>query len=332
MIFIETISSNLLSIPLMFFILGILAGVVKSDLSIPESIGNYLTIYLMLSIGFKGGVTIAEADSVDNNMWILISLSLILGFIQPYIGHILLQITTKIDIPTSAAIAAHYGSISVVTFITASAFLKSNQIEYAGYIVAIMALMEAPAILSGLHIAHRYAPSSFTNTNTTTNSASSHPMHKIFTNGAIVLLLGSFVIGWQGGAGGMEKMEGFIVAPFQGMLSLFLLDMGLTVAKELGYLRKFTIPLFLFGIYMPLIGAAIGLSISMLLNLDLGTGMLFMTLCASASYIAVPAVMRHALPQAKAALYIPISLAITFPFNIIIGIPLYYAVASRFLG
>lgn len=282
----------------------------------------------MLAIGFKGGATIAEASSASGNMWILIFISLILGFVQPYIGHMLLQLTTKVDIPTSAAIAAHYGSISVVTFITASSFLKTNHIEYAGYIVAIMALMEAPAILSGLHIAHRYAPASFVNT----GSSNAHPMHKIFTNGAIVLLLGSFVIGWQGGKSGMEKMEGFIIAPFQGMLSLFLLDMGLTVAKELGYLRKFTLPLFLFGIYMPLIGALIGLGISILLNLDLGTGMLFMTLCASASYIAVPAVMRHALPQAKAALYIPISLAVTFPFNIVIGIPLYYTAASKFLS
>ncbi len=324
----EVILTNLISPPLMFFILGIAAGILKSDLKMPRSISQYLTIYLMVAIGFKGGVTIAEVSYTGYKIWLLFTLSLVLGFLQPYIGYMLLRFTTKIDIPTSAAIAAHYGSISVVTFITASSFLKLNNIEYGGYVVALMALMEAPAIMSGLYIANKFAPETIMPNST----PRSHSTYRILTNGAILLLLGSFFIGWQSGIGGMEKMEGFLVVPFQGMLSLFLLDMGLTVAKEIYHLRIFTLPLVIFGIYMPLIGAMLGLLISYFLRLDLGTATLFITLCASASYIAVPAVMREALPQAKAALYIPMSLAITFPFNLTLGIPLYYTLAGKMLS
>lgn len=320
------ITQNILSPAILFFALGIMAGWLKSDLEIPNSISRYLSIYLMMAIGFKGGVAISETAKFTPQILTTIGAGLAFGFLQPLIGFALLKATTKLDNPTAAAVAAHYGSISIVTFATAAAFLKSHDIVYAGYIVAVVAMMEAPAILSGLFIAHRTAPEV------------KHPAEEkklltreIFTNGAILLLCGAFVIGWLSGHKGMEKMEGFLVTPFQGILALFLLDMGLLVAKNMHQLRQITLPLAAFGIYMPLIGAALGMGFAVLGGLDAGTGMLFTVLCASASYIAVPAAMRLALPEAQAAVYVPMSLAITFPFNIVLGIPLYYALAQTFL-
>jgi hypothetical protein len=281
----------------------------------------------MMAIGFKGGVAIANTASFNGEILLAIGAGLIFGFLQPFLGYGLLKLTTRIDNPTAAAVAAHYGSISIVTFATAAAFLNTNSTVYAGYIVAIVALMEAPAILSGLFIAHRTAPETSSHTQEQKKLS-----REIFTNGAILLMSGAFLIGWITGPAGMQKIEGFINTPFQGILCLFLLDMGLVVAKNVHHLRNFTIPLALFGIYMPLIGACIGLGASWVIGLDVGTGTLFTVLCASASYIAVPAAMRLALPEAKAAIYIPLSLAITFPFNVTLGIPLYFAGAKALLG
>lgn len=322
----ELLSQNLLSPAVLFFVLGILAGFLKSDLSVPESISRYLSLYLMMAIGFKGGVAIANTPDFNGQVISTILAGLCIGFLLPFLGYALLRLTAKIDKPTAAAVAAHYGSISMVTFVTAASFLKTNDVVYAGYIVAVLALMEAPAILSGLFIAHRANPD-------TIHQPEQKKLAKdIFTNGAILLLSGAFLIGWVTGQPGMDKVEAFLVAPFQGVLCLFLLDMGLLVARNVHHLRSFNLSLTLFGIYMPLTGAAIGLLASRLIGLDIGTGTLFTVLCASASYIAVPAAMRLALPEAKAAIYLPMSLAITFPFNVGIGIPLYYAAAKLFLS
>lgn len=315
---------NLLSPAIMFFALGIIAGFLKSDLEVPESISRYLAIYLMMAIGFKGGVAIAETPEINGEVVSTILAGLAFGFLQPFLGYFLLSKTTKLDKPTAAAVAAHYGSISMVTFVTAASFLDTNEVIYAGYIVAVLALMEAPAILSGLFIAHRTAPETIKATEKVTPKLS----REIFTNGAILLLIGSFLIGWASGTTGYQKMEGFLVTPFQGILALFLLDMGLLVSRQLTNLKDFNLPLLLFGIYMPLFSAAIGLGCSYLIGLDVGTATLFTVLFASASYIAVSAAMRLALPQAKASVYVPMSLAVTFPFNIIVGIPLYFSVAE----
>lgn len=321
--FISLLLQNLLTPAILFFVLGIMAGLFKSDLEIPNSISRYLSIYLMMAIGFKGGVAIADTKEITDQIIFAILAGVSFSFLQPFLGYALLRITTKLDKATMAAIAAHYGSISIVTFATAVTFLKVNEVAYAGYIVAIVALMEAPAIISGLFIAHR------ADANTRIHGEQEKKLaREIFTNGAILLLFGSFIIGLITGKPGMDKLEGFLATPFQGILALFLLDMGLLVAKNLHHLKSFTWPLFLHGIYMPLIGAALGLGASKLIGLDIGTGTLFTILCASASYIAVPAAMRLALPEAKAAIYIPMSLAITFPFNVVIGIPLYYAAAK----
>jgi hypothetical protein len=319
-------TQNMLTPAILFFILGISAGFIKSDLEVPESISRYLALYLMMAIGFKGGVAIANTTDINAQVITAVLVGVAFSFLQPFLAYALLKWTTKLDKATAAAVSAHYGSISMVTFATAASFLKFHELTYAGYIVAILALMEAPAILTGLFIAHRADPQTRTH-----QKEEKKLSREIFTNGAILLLTGSFVIGWITGQQGYEKLEGFLVTPFQGILALFLLDMGLLVAKNLVHLRQFTLSLVLFGLYMPLIGAALGLTASYAIGLDVGTGLLFTVLCASASYIAVPAAMRLALPEAKTAIYVPLSLAITFPFNVMVGLPLYYALAKKFL-
>ena len=326
--FVQLFTQNLLSPAILFFALGLLAGFVKSDLSVPEHISRYLSIYLMMAIGFKGGVAIAETPNIDGEVIATIVAGLAVGFFQPFIGYYLLRVTSKLDSATAAAVAAHYGSISMVTFVTAANFLDASAVIYAGYIVAVLALMEAPAILSGLFIANKADPE----LKASGGGSTSKLVREILTNGAILLLVGAFFVGAITGTSGMEKLEGFLVTPFQGLLALFLLDMGLLVSRQASHLKEFTFRLFMFGLYMPLIGACVGLGLSKLIGLDVGTGMLFTVLCASASYIAVPAAMRLALPQAKAAIYVPMSLAITFPFNIVFGIPLYYAGAQYLLA
>lgn len=321
-------TQNLLSPPLLFFTLGIVGGLLKSDLDVPEQISRYFAIYLMMAIGFKGGVAISQTSEITPQLIATIIAGVATGFTQPFLGYVLLRWSTNLDSPTAAAVSAHYGSISMVTFVTAASFLEAHHIVYAGYIVAVLALMEAPAILTGLFIAHKSEPKTIQ----ATEKATPRLAREIFTNGAILLLTGAFIIGACTGPTGLKSLSGFLVDPFQGVLSLFLLDMGLVVSRQLSHLKEFTPKLFFFGIYMPLLGAGVGLGLSWLIGLDLGTGMLFTVLIASASYIAVTAAMRLALPQAKAGVYVPMSLAITFPFNIVIGIPLYFSVAEYLLG
>lgn len=323
----SALTLNLLTPAVLFFMLGIAAGFFKSDLEIPKSISSYLSIYLMMAIGFKGGAAIAAEPTFSAEILLVILAALVIGVSLPVLGFALLKRTTTLDTATAAAVAAHYGSISIVTFATAAAFLKLSSIPYEGYVIAVAAIKEAPAILIGLYLAHRYAPETRGH-----RAEEKRLAREIFANGAIVLLLGSFLIGWMTGAEGMAKMEGFLVTPFQGILALFLLDMGLLVAKNIHHLRRFTLSLVAFGIYMPLIGAGIGLVAARLIGLDVGTGFLFTVLCASASYIAVPAAMKLALPEAQPSIYVPLSLAITFPFNILVGIPLYESWAHAVLA
>ncbi|MEL6358348.1 MAG: sodium-dependent bicarbonate transport family permease [Bacteroidota bacterium] len=321
------IQQNLLSPHLLFFALGILAGLAKSDLAVPEQVGKFFFIYLMLAIGFKGGVAIAETP-VDARLIGVTVGGVLAGFLQPFLSYFLLRQTSRLDKLTAAAVAAHYGSISMVTFLTAANFLEGKGVAFAGYMTAVIALMEAPAIVSGLFIAHRVEPQLTKHT----TAAGSHGFKNIARNGALVLLVGAFVIGWITGPIGLKKIEGFIVTPFQGILVFFLLDMGLTVAKHIVDLKSFSIGLLLFGIYMPVLNAVAGIGFSRLIGLDPGTGFLFSILMAGASYIVVTAAMRVTLPQAKVAIYLPMSLAITFPFNITLGIPLYFSLAERLLA
>ncbi len=320
---IQILTYNLLSPTVMFFALGVVAGLVKSDLKIPDSISSYLSIYMMVAIGFKGGVAISTTTSIDSKILSIIIAGVFISFFQPFLSYYLIKYTTKIDSHTASTIAAQYGSISIVTFVAGETFLQTNNVEYGSYIIAILALMEAPAIISGLFIANKAIPSIYSSSHKIGDIAK-----EILVNGTILLLLGSFIIGSVTGNHGWNKVEGFLGVPFQGMLCLFMLDMGLVVAKNSSHFKYFSLPLTLFCIYMPMIGASIGIIVSYLVGLDAGSSTLFTILCASASYIAVPAAMRIALPEAKAAIYLPMSLAITFPFNVVVGVPLYYSLCK----
>ena len=320
------ISQNLLSPTILFFILGASAGFLKSDLNVPDSMGRYIAIYLMMSIGFKGGVSVSEIDISSKQIILTIFCGILFSFVIPFIGYFFLKFSSNLDNATAAALSAHYGSVSIVTFATCVNFLQSKNIEYSGFMAAILAIMEVPAILSGLYLAHRVAPE--TNSHIREEKILAK---EIFTNGSVLLLLGSFIVGITSGHEGLNQVSSFLVDPFQGVICIFMLDMGLIVTKRLQNLRLISASVILFGIYMPLFGAIIGLVLSHLIGLELGSSILFMTLCASASYIAVPSAMKLALPEAKESVYVPISLGVTFPFNIIFGIPLYFALAKYFI-
>lgn len=316
-------AGNLMSPIILFFALGLLASFARSDLSIPESIAKGMSIYLLVSIGFKGGASVAD-HGIDGRLLMSLLVGLILSFSIPMIAFALLRSMTRLDVTDAAAVAAHYGSISIVTFVAATSVIGSAGLTSEGYMVAVAAVMEAPAILSALWLIARYGKSA---------EMEEGLIREILLNGSIVLLVGSFVIGWITGAEGMALIAPFIVAPFQGVLCLFLLDMGLVAGRGLREARSVLTPgLFLFGVVMPPIGAALGLAAGLILGLSTGGVVLFMTLCASASYIAVPAAMRVALPEANPSVYLTLALGVTFPFNLTVGIPLYLAIASLITG
>lgn len=316
-------SANLLSPIILSFVLGLCAAMARSDLSIPEAVAKGMSIYLLFAIGFKGGVSVAD-HGVDANLLMSIGAGVVLSFGLPLIAFALLKVFTRFSALDAAAVAAHYGSISIVTFVAATSVLEGRGISAEGYMVAVAAAMEAPAILSALWLVSRNG-----------SGARMEPglMREIMLNGSIVLLVGSFIIGILTGQKGMAEISPFIVAPFKGVLCLFLLDMGLVAGRGLrqskGVLGLGAVA---FGIVMPLAGAILGLLLGMLIGLSAGGVVLMMVLSASASYIAVPAAMRVALPEANPAIYLTLSLGVTFPFNLTLGIPLYVAIATQLIG
>jgi hypothetical protein len=318
--------NNLLAPMTLFFALGFAAGLLRSDLSIPEQIGKGLSLYLMLAIGFKGGAAMSVGGETSLLLGALaagIGLSLVI----PALGFALLRVTTGLDPVTAAAVAAHYGSVSVVTFVTGTSFLAIVGAAYDQFMVAVVAVMETPAIIVGLAIAQRYAARG--GAAAAGERGRGHLLREIFLNGSVVVLVGSFLIGWISGKPGMARLEPFIGAPFAGALCLFLLDMGLVASRQFAATRHLiTFAVVAFAVYMPIVGATLGLAAAALVGLGLGSAALLATLAASASYIAVPAAMRIALPRANPAIYLTMSLALTFPFNILIGIPLYFAAAE----
>ncbi len=314
---------NLISPIVLSFVLGLIAALARSDLSIPEAAAKALSIYLLFAIGFKGGVSVAN-HGIDLSLGQSLLAGIVLSSITPLIAFPLLQLMSKMDRLNAAAVAGHYGSISIVTFVAATSVLENRGLSSEGYMVAVAAAMEAPAILSALWLASR--------------DGSGRKMDKelwreIFLNGSIVLLIGSFLIGWITGPKGMAEIDSFIVAPFKGVLCLFLLDMGLLAGRGMKSGRGAVgLGAIAFGILMPVIGSLLGLMCAMLLGLSVGGSMLLMVLSASASYIAVPAAMRVALPEANPSIYLTLSLGVTFPFNLVLGIPLYLTLAQAFIG
>ena len=307
---------------ILFFIFGVFAGAVKSNLEIPQPISRFLSLYLLMALGLKGGFAL-HRSGFTLEIALALGLAIFLAVIIPLMGYLFLR--RKLNHYDAAAIAATYGSVSAVTFITATQALDQYGIAFGAYMAAAMALMESPAIILAILLANKARALS---TKSTQSAGMSKVLHESFTDGAQLLLLGAMVVGLVSGDDGQKIMAPFSIDLFKGMLAFFLLDMGLMAAKNFdGIKGKPPITIF-YGIVGPLFHAALALGLCKLLGLALGDTVLLMVLAASASYIAVPAVLRHALPEVNPALYMGMSLGITFPFNIILGIPLYTYIAK----
>jgi hypothetical protein len=314
--------TNFLDPAILFFIFGVFAGLVKSNLEIPQPIARFLSLYLLMALGLKGGFALHKSGFTIE-IALALGLAIFLAILVPLMGYLLLR--SRLNSFDAAAIAATYGSVSAVTFITATQVLGQYGIEYGGHMATAMALMESPAIILAILLANKARAES---TQSKQSPGLSSILHESFTDGAQLLLLGSMVVGLVSGDAGQKLMAPFSIDLFKGMLAFFLLDMGLMAAKNFEGLKGKPPITLLYAILAPLLHATIALGLCKLLVLPLGDTVLLMVLAASASYIAVPAVLRHALPEVNPALYMGMSLGITFPFNIIVGIPLYIYIAK----
>ena len=323
---------NFLDPAILFFVFGLFAGLLRSNLEIPAPISRFLSLYLLMALGLKGGFALAKSGFTQD---VLLSLGLAVGLalLVPAMGYLILRrLLSGFD---AAAIAATYGSVSAVTFITATQYLDQHGVAFGGHMAAAMALMESPAIIMAVVLANRersrLAASSGASGARGQTSVSSI-VHESFTDGAQLLLLGSMVVGLISGEAGQRAMAPFSIDLFKGMLAFFLLDMGLTAARNMGSLKGQSLWLPLYALGAPLAHAALALALAAMVGMSAGNAALLMVLSASASYIAVPAVVREAIPEANPSLYFGMSLGLTFPFNILLGIPLYSAVAQRVLA
>ena len=314
---------------ILFFVLGIFAGTLKSNLEIPSQISRFLSLYLLMALGLKGGFSLAKSG-LTTEVAISLACAVALAFIVPLLGYALLRrFLCSFD---AAAIAATYGSVSAVTFITAVQYLDTHQVAYGGHMAAAMALMESPAIVLAVVLANMARQHQASGgAGSTASPAMGKILHESLTDGAQLLLLGAMLIGIFTGQSGQTAMQPFTGDLFKGMLAFFLLDMGLLAARNMSGLKGKSFWLLAYAIVGPLVHASLALVLAMLTGMTPGNTALLMVLAASASYIAVPAVIRHAIPEANPSLYFGMSLGLTFPFNILLGIPLYTAIAQRLL-
>ncbi|MGV3753874.1 MAG: sodium-dependent bicarbonate transport family permease [Verrucomicrobiota bacterium] len=319
------VQSNLLSPPVLFFVLGCAAALLKSDLKFPEQLYVGLTIYLLTAIGFKGGVAVASAGIGTVLTGSL--MALLLGSVIPLWSYAILRYLGRLSGVDSAAIAAHYGSVSAVTFIAATNFLKDVGQSYEPYASAFLAVMESPAIVLGVLLG-RLSQSNGGELTGTLKKA----LHEALFGRSVLLLVGALIIGYLSGEKGAASTAGFFQAPFQGVLCLFLLEMGMVAARRFGDLRKVGWFLLGFGLLMPLLNGSVGIMLAKMAGLSVGGAVLLGVLAASASYIAAPAAMRLSLPEANPTFYLTASLAVTFPFNLAIGLPLYLEFARWWYG
>lgn len=312
--------SNLTNPTLLFFILGIVATQVKSDLEIPESSVKFISLYLLFAIGFKGGQELAHSTCGPEIFQSLFFGLIVAGIIPLYTFFILKR---KISISNAAAIAASYGSVSAVTFVASMSFLEMQKIETGGHMVAVMALMEVPAIALGVFLLRRYDNHALSN-KMNLKTIVTHAL----TNGSVLMILGSLLIGIISDSKQAEGIKPFTTDIFKGFLAIYLLEMGMTTAKRFSSFRKNGYFLSLFAILIPLINGCLVAYLSQFVTDNIGNRFIFSILAASASYIAVPAAMRKAAPEANPGLYIPMALGVTFPFNITIGMPIYFFFSS----
>ena len=332
---------NLLDPAILFFLLGGLAGAIKSNLEIPPAISRFLSLYLLMALGLKGGFALSHSG-LTANVGISLAAAMVLAISIPLMGYWFLR--RFVAVFDAAAVAATYGSVSAVTFVTAVQYLENQNIDYGGHMAAAMALMESPAIILAVVLANtlrqKQTPpivslgSGVAGLSGPTNQQSvsiGKILHESFTDGAQLLLLGAMVVGMMTGDAGKAAMEPFSGDLFKGMLSFFLLDMGLMAARNLPQVKGKSPALIAYAIIGPILHASLALGLAYVLNLPAGDGALLMVLAASASYIAVPAVLRFALPEANPSLYFGLSLGITFPLNILFGIPAYVSIAQSVL-
>jgi hypothetical protein len=314
------LSDILFNPPVLCFFMGAAACLLKSDLEFPKPLPKLFSLYLLFAIGFKGGIGLyhsgISAEAVKT-----LGLCLLLSVAVPFYAYHLAR--RRLSSANAAAVAATYGSISAVTFITATVFLDKAGISYGSYMVAAMALMESPAIVIGVLLARYYADREASSTN---RMPWKEILRDAFFNGSVVLLVGAMGIGWITGERGYSMLKPFTHDLFYGMLCLFLIDMGIVSARRIGDMKEVGLPLLAYALLLPLLNASVATLLVLLFGLPLGTGFLVVVLAASASYIAVPAAMRLAVPQSNAGIYLTMALAITFPFNIVVGLPLYFYV------
>lgn len=317
---------------ILFFVFGMVAGLLKSNLDIPHPISRFLSLYLLMALGLKGGFALAKSG-LTAEVSSTLGAAILLAFVVPSLAYLLLRRwVNRFD---AAAIAATYGSVSAVTFITATQNLDNQGIAFGGHMAAAMALMESPSILIAVLLANLIRQQQ--NPGTAAHPApSQHKLGRILreslTDGAQMLLIGAMVIGMLSGASGQKAMQPFAGDLFKGMLAFFLLDMGLQAARHIGGLKGQSPWLLVYALLAPLVHAALALGLAWACGISAGNGALLMVLAASASYIAVPAVVRHAIPEANPSLYFSLSLGLTFPFNILLGISLYTRVAAQVLA
>lgn len=308
---------NLTNPALLFFVLGIVAVYVKSDLEIPENTSKFISLYLLFSIGFKGGQELAHSHFTIDIIWSIAFGVLIAGLIPLYTFFILKR---KFSIENSGAIAAAYGSVSAVTFVTAISFLEIQNYSFSGHMVAVMALMEAPAIIIGVILIRLFSKEEVQKTKMSTIIRHS------FTNGSVLLILGSLVIGFLASEQQALGIKPFTTDIFKGFLALFLLDMGIVSGRKLNDFFKSGWFSIFFAVVFPLINGCIVAFLSQFVTEDIGNRFIFAVLAASASYIAVPAAMKIAVPKANPGIFLPMALAVTFPFNITFGMPIYFSI------
>lgn len=312
---------NLTNPALLFFLLGIVAVRLKSDLEIPPSSSKFISLYLLFSIGFKGGQELAHSVFSPEIIWAIL-FGIVVSVLIPFYTFFILK--RKLSTENAGAIAASYGSISAVTFVTAVAFLETLNIEFSGYLVAVMALMEAPAIVIGFLLIKSYSKEKENTSNF------KEVIKHAFTNGSVLLIIGSLLIGLLASDKQALGIKPFTTDLFKGFLAIFLLDMGVISGRKLNDFFKSGWFTLLFAIIIPLVNGSIVAIASQVITHDIGNRFILATLAASASYIAVPAAMKMAVPKANPGLYLPMALAVTFPINITIGLPLYMTVVKIF--
>lgn len=320
---IDLILQNMLNPPVLFFFLGMLAVFLKSELTIPQPLPKLFSLYLLIAIGLHGGYELSKSG-LDLYIFEALMIAVVMSMLVPIYSFFILR--RKIDVYNAIAISATYGSISAVTFITGITYLQTIGVEYGGFMVASMALMESPAIVIGLVFAALYVKGDDGEEDEKTDWK--EILREAFLNPSVFLLVGALIIGILTGEKGWHSMEPLFGTLFKGFLAFFLLDMGLVAARKIHELKKVGLFLIAFALIMPMVNASVATALAYAFDISKGDAFLLALLSASASYIAVPAAMRLSVPQANPGIYLPLSLAVTFPFNISLGIPLYYFIVN----